>query len=168
LRVDDAIETSLLQVVEPGAIVAAVAADTEASQRRNQIREALMRDLEAARSAADRAFRQYDAADPANRLVASELETRWNSALARVTEVEGVDRRPCGILHHEQTAFELYSNFNNIRVRSFILNGAPLAYKTANVWTRVFLASDHLFQGRLVVHRNRESVPDAKSGSFRK
>ena len=32
------------------------------------------RDLEAARYAADRAFRQYDAADPANRLVAGELE----------------------------------------------------------------------------------------------
>ncbi|MEH2481745.1 hypothetical protein V1282_005102 [Nitrobacteraceae bacterium AZCC 2146] len=50
LRVDDATETSLLQVVEPGAVAAAVAADTEASQRRDQIREALVRDLEAARS----------------------------------------------------------------------------------------------------------------------
>jgi hypothetical protein len=89
LRVDDAIETSLLQVVEPGAIAAAVAAETEASQRRDQVHDALMRDLEAARYAADRAFRQYDAADPANRLVASELETRWNRALARVTEIDG-------------------------------------------------------------------------------
>jgi hypothetical protein len=58
-------------------------------QRRDQVREALKRDLEAARYAADRAFRQYDAADPANRLVAGELETRWNKALACVTEVEG-------------------------------------------------------------------------------
>jgi len=40
------------------------------------------------RYAADRAFRQYDAADPANRLVAGELEARWNQALARVSEVE--------------------------------------------------------------------------------
>ncbi|MDB5567481.1 MAG: Resolvase, N-terminal domain, partial [Tardiphaga sp.] len=76
------------------AIAAAVAADTEASQRRDQIRDALVRDLEAARYAADRAFRQYDAADPANRLVASEMETRWNRALARVTEVEGVRSPP--------------------------------------------------------------------------
>jgi hypothetical protein len=53
------------------------------------VREALKRDLEAARFVADRAFRQYDAADPANRLVAGELEARWNKALARVTEVEG-------------------------------------------------------------------------------
>jgi DNA invertase Pin-like site-specific DNA recombinase len=88
LRVDDAIETALLQVVEPGAAAAAVAAETEADQRRDQVREALLRDLEAANYAADRAFRQYDAADPSNRLVAGELEMRWNKALARVAEVE--------------------------------------------------------------------------------
>ena len=53
------------------------------------MREALQRDLEAARYSTDRAFRQYDAADPANRLVAGELEARWNKALARVAEIEG-------------------------------------------------------------------------------
>jgi len=88
LRVDDAIESALLKVVEPGAIAAAVAAEAEAGHRRDQVREALLRDLEAARYAVDRAFRQYDAADPANRLVAGELEARWNKALAHVTEVE--------------------------------------------------------------------------------
>jgi DNA invertase Pin-like site-specific DNA recombinase len=66
LRVDDAIEDALLTVVGPGAITAAVAAEKEASQRRDQVRDALKRDLEAARYAAERAFRQYDAADPAN------------------------------------------------------------------------------------------------------
>ena len=89
LRVDDAIEDALLTVVGPGAIAAAVAAEKEANERRDQVREAFERDLEAARYAADRAFRQYDAADPANRLVAGELEARWNKALARVAEVEG-------------------------------------------------------------------------------
>jgi DNA invertase Pin-like site-specific DNA recombinase len=88
LRVDDAIEAAVLQVVEPGAIEAAVVAEAEVSHQRDQVREALERDLESARYAADRAFRQYDAADPANRLVAGELETRWNKALTRVTEVE--------------------------------------------------------------------------------
>ena len=83
------LRNALLTVVGPGAIAAAVAAEKEASQRRDQVREALKRDLEAARYAADRAFRQYDAADPANRLVAGELEARWNKALARVAEVEG-------------------------------------------------------------------------------
>jgi ferric-dicitrate binding protein FerR (iron transport regulator) len=65
-----------------------MAAAEQASERRDQVRDALGRDLEAARYAADRAFRQYDAADPANRLVASELEARWNQALIRVAEVE--------------------------------------------------------------------------------
>src|SRR6202023_1682719 len=89
LRVDDAIEEALLGVVGPGAIAAATAAAREAEERQDQVRDALSRDLEAARYAADRAFRQYDTADPANRLVASELEARWNRALAHAAEVEG-------------------------------------------------------------------------------
>ena len=88
LRVDDAIEEALLTVVGPGAVEAATAAEKEAGQRRDQVREALARDLEAARYEADRTFRQYDAIDPANRLVAGELEARWNKALARVSEIE--------------------------------------------------------------------------------
>jgi hypothetical protein len=88
LRVDDAIEAALLQVVEPGAIAAAIAADADCAAQRDQVREALLLDLEAARYATDRAFRQYDAADPTNRLVAAELEMRWNRALMRVAEVE--------------------------------------------------------------------------------
>ena len=85
LRVDDAIEESLLGVVGPGAVAAATAAANGARERRDR---ALSRDLEAARYAADRAFRQYDAADPAHRLVASELEARWNRALTHAAEVE--------------------------------------------------------------------------------
>jgi len=88
LRVDDAIEDALLRVVEPGAIAAAKEAEAQAAHRRDQVRDALTRDLEAARYAADRAFRQYDTADPENRLVAGELELRWNRALVRVVDVE--------------------------------------------------------------------------------
>lgn len=88
LRVDDAIEAALLQVVEPEAIALAVEAEAQASRRQDQVRAALGRDLEAARYSADRAFRQYDAIDPENRLVAAELESRWNRALARVGEIE--------------------------------------------------------------------------------
>ncbi|MGY3619255.1 recombinase family protein [Bradyrhizobium sp. USDA 10063] len=88
LRVDDAIEKAILGVVGPGAVAASIAAAEQANERRDQVREALGRDLEAARYAADRGFRQYDAADPVNRLVASELEARWNQALTRVAEVE--------------------------------------------------------------------------------
>jgi DNA invertase Pin-like site-specific DNA recombinase len=88
LSVDKAIEEALLQVVEPEAIALAVEAEAQASRRQDQVRAALERDLEAARYSADRAFQQYDAIDPANRLVAAELESRWNRALARVGEIE--------------------------------------------------------------------------------
>lgn len=88
LRVDDAIEDALLQVVEPAAIAAATEVEVQMASRRDQVRDALSRDLEAARYAADRAFRQYDAADPENRLVTAELEARWNRALAYVGEIE--------------------------------------------------------------------------------
>jgi len=88
LRVDDAVEEALLAVVQPAAAEAALAADARAVAQRDEAREALMRDLEASRYAADRAFRQYDAADPENRFVAGELEARWNRALTRVAEVE--------------------------------------------------------------------------------
>jgi hypothetical protein len=89
LRVDDAVEEALLGVVGPGAIAAATAAAEQATRQWDQVRHALGRDLEAAHYAVDRAFRQYDAADPANRLVAGELEARWNRSLGRVAEVEG-------------------------------------------------------------------------------
>ncbi|MGF6178978.1 recombinase family protein [Ensifer sp. 4252] len=88
MRVDDAIEEALLGVVEPGAIAAAIEAERNLASQRDQVQDALLRDLEAARYVADRAFRQYDAADPDNRLVTSELEVRWNKALARVGEIE--------------------------------------------------------------------------------
>src|SRR3954467_12594324 len=88
LRVDDVVEAALLSVVQPAAVEAARAAEAQTTARRDEAREALVRDREAARYAADRAFRQYDAADPENRLVAGELEARWNRALIRVAACE--------------------------------------------------------------------------------
>jgi DNA invertase Pin-like site-specific DNA recombinase len=88
LRVDDAVEAALLAVVQPAAAEAALAAEAQASAQRDQVRDALLRDLEAARYTSDRAFRQYDAADPQNRLVAGELEARWNKALNQVATIE--------------------------------------------------------------------------------
>ena len=45
--------------------------------------------LQQARFSAAHARRQYDAVDPANRLVAGELERRWNEALQVVYRIEG-------------------------------------------------------------------------------
>jgi DNA invertase Pin-like site-specific DNA recombinase len=86
--VDDMISKQVLAVVQPEAIEAALLASEETIQHQNDAIAALDRDLEAARYAAQRAQRQYDAADPENRLVTGELERRWNQALQRVKEIE--------------------------------------------------------------------------------
>jgi hypothetical protein len=86
--VDDVVEAALLALVQPAALQAAQAAELQAAARRDEVREALLRDLQAARYAADRAFRQYDAADPENRFIAGELEARWNRALGQTAAIE--------------------------------------------------------------------------------
>lgn len=87
-RADAVIAAEVLRVVQPAAVEAAILAQREEATKRDEVRDALERDLEAARYAAQRAQRQYDAADPENRLVADELERRWNQALERVREIE--------------------------------------------------------------------------------
>lgn len=75
-------------MVQPAAIEAAILAREEDTKKQDDVLAALQRDLQAARYAAQRAQKQYDAADPENRLVADELERRWNHALQRVRELE--------------------------------------------------------------------------------
>jgi hypothetical protein len=86
--VDDNISKQVLEVVQPVAVQAALLANDEQARQHDDAVAALRRDLEAARYAAKRAQKQYDEADPENRLVAGELERRWNDALQRVREIE--------------------------------------------------------------------------------
>ena len=87
--VDAAMAKEVLRVVQPAAVDAAVIASEGAARQQDEVLDAWKRDLEAARYVAQRAQKQYDAADPDNRLVADELERRWNQALQRVHEIEG-------------------------------------------------------------------------------
>jgi DNA invertase Pin-like site-specific DNA recombinase len=105
LDVDARICEVVLEVVQPAAIeVSAKLARDDVSQRDAAI-EALSLELKAARYAAERAERQYDAAEPENRLVVDELERRWNVALERVRTSEArldearatVPRRPVDV-----------------------------------------------------------------------
>jgi len=86
--VDETLAQGMLRVVQPAAVEAAILASEEEARKQDEVLEALGRDLEAARYAAQRAHKQYDAADPENRLVADELERSWNQALQRVQEIE--------------------------------------------------------------------------------
>ena len=89
LSIDAAVSTEVLHVLKPLGIDAAVKAietqtsETSAAQRQLEL------SLRQARYEAALARRQYDAVDPANRLVAGELERRWNEALQAVHRIEG-------------------------------------------------------------------------------
>lgn len=88
IDVDDRMAAEILDVVRPAAVAAALVAARECEQEVDQLVQTLRTELEAARYAADRAWKQYDSTDPENRLVADELERRWNQALGRVEQIE--------------------------------------------------------------------------------
>lgn len=86
-QLDELVGQQVVEVVSPGARQAACEAERRGLSARRDALAALERQLEAARYAANLARRQYDQVDPDNRLVAAELESRWNDALLRVEEV---------------------------------------------------------------------------------
>ena len=88
LRADAAVVAELLAAVEPAGIAAACEASQQTQQQEQEKRRAVELALEKARYEAQRAQRQFDAVEPENRLVAAELEGRWNQALAQVSALE--------------------------------------------------------------------------------
>jgi hypothetical protein len=88
LRADRLVSEQLLQCLAPlgvGTAIEAIDALQGASDDRVQQKRLA---LEHARYEVTHARRQYDAVDPANRLVAAELERRWNHALAEEAQLE--------------------------------------------------------------------------------
>jgi hypothetical protein len=86
--VDRAGEAAVLDAIQPAGVTAALEALEQVAVEHDTKRQAVTLALEKARYEAQRAWRQYDLVDPEHRLVAGELEQRWNTALERVTEVE--------------------------------------------------------------------------------
>ena len=89
LSIDGAVGAEVLRILKPlGVEAAAKAVETQMS-RTSIAQRQLELSLQQARYEAAHARRQYDAVDPANRLVAGELERRWNDALQIVHRIEG-------------------------------------------------------------------------------
>jgi DNA invertase Pin-like site-specific DNA recombinase len=88
LRVDQAVGAEVLRLLKPLGVEAALSAvaaiSAEATDKHRQIELALQQ----ARYEAGHARRQYDAVDPDHRLVAGELERRWNETLVTVRQLE--------------------------------------------------------------------------------
>ena len=88
LRVDEAVGREVLRVLGPFAMQAALRAIDAHERRSGEVLHQAELALEAARFEERRARRQYDAVDPDNRLVAGELERRWNEGLSVVRQRE--------------------------------------------------------------------------------
>ncbi len=88
LRVEKAIVETVLEACQPLGVEASMQVLERAHEERDQKHKSLELALEKAKYEAGRARRQYDATDPENRLVAAELEKRWNASLAQVAELE--------------------------------------------------------------------------------
>jgi hypothetical protein len=88
IRIDRAVAQEVLDRLQPLGIEAALAVMNAHGEEQLEKRRQLGNALEQARFEATRAHRQYDQVDPDNRLVAGELERRWNERLASVRTLE--------------------------------------------------------------------------------
>lgn len=88
LRVDRAIAAEVLVTLSPVGMQAALRAIEQRANDDHAKRRQLELALEQARFEAARAQRQFDVVDPGNRLVAAELERRWNERLAQVSQCQ--------------------------------------------------------------------------------
>ncbi|MGA7929676.1 MAG: recombinase family protein [Candidatus Sulfotelmatobacter sp.] len=88
LRADRLVSAQLLQCLTPFGIETAIEAiETVQGTSDERVRQKVLA-LEHVRYEVTHARRQYDAVDPANRLVAAELERRWNHALTTEAQLE--------------------------------------------------------------------------------
>ncbi len=95
--VDRRLGSEVLKVLAPVGVEASLEAIAHWGSEAVERRQALARQLEQFEYEAQRAFEQYDAVDARQRLVAAELERRWNAKLEQVeqlrTNLQQTDRQ---------------------------------------------------------------------------
>lgn len=105
-RLDELVSRQVLAVLEPAALELHLAAAADVREERQRLHRHWQQQLERARYETDRAARQYQAVEPENRLVARELERRWNEALQKQRGVEEDYERFCRSQPAEVSAAE--------------------------------------------------------------
>ena len=86
--IDAAVIETFLEAVQPAGLEATLAALRNLEQERQAVDRQWQLRVERARYEVRMAQRQYDAVDPDNRLVARELERRWETALAEAETLQ--------------------------------------------------------------------------------
>jgi excisionase family DNA binding protein len=107
MRIDAVVSAEVLSVLAPLGLDAALQAIADRERAGIERLRQTGLALEQARYEAARAHRQYDAVDPENRLVAGDLERRWNERLAEVARLEDSvrmarDERPPALTEAER------------------------------------------------------------------
>ncbi len=94
-RLDALVSAQVLSVLQPAALELHLSAAADVAQERRRLHQHWQQQLERARYEAERAARQYQAVEPENRLVARELERRWEEALAEQSRLTEAYERFC-------------------------------------------------------------------------
>jgi hypothetical protein len=92
---DDLVAAQVLAALEPATLELSLAAADDLQQERTRLQRLRQQDVERACYETERARRQYDAVEPENRLVARELERRWEAALKEQRRLEEAYARFC-------------------------------------------------------------------------
>jgi len=87
-KTDRVFEEELFKAIEPAALAASIEAGEVIKQKHQDRIAYLSKELEMVQYEASRAFTQYNQVDSLNRLVASELERRWNENLHMANEIK--------------------------------------------------------------------------------
>jgi DNA invertase Pin-like site-specific DNA recombinase len=143
-RTDQSVSKEILRVISGDAVEAALEAAQQAVQQRSEQRRTVELALGQACYEAQLAARRYAAVDPDNRLVAAELELRWNAELEKVKEL---DRK----LHD----FDLASSAKRLPDRETLLS---LAHELPVIWNSA--ATEMRLKQRIVRILIREIVAD--------
>ena len=108
---DSYVARRALDAVAPAALEVSMAAAAQAEDERAALDKLWRQRLERARYAADRARRQYQLAEPENRLVTRQLEAEWEKALAETARLEAdcqrfTEEQPATLSADERAAIQ--------------------------------------------------------------
>src|SRR6266436_1664264 len=108
---DGWVARQVLDAVAPAALEVSMAAAAQAEDERAMLGKLWRQRIERARYAAGRARRQYQLAEPENRLVVRQLEAGWEAALAETARLEAdyqrfTEQQPAVLTAAERTAIQ--------------------------------------------------------------
>jgi hypothetical protein len=108
--VDQRFSAELIEVISPLGVQASLAAIEQLDKQDDARRRVFEHKLQQVEYEARRAFEQYDEVDPRRRLVANELERRWNEKLEEVEAIKAslaeLDRENNRLSSDERAEFE--------------------------------------------------------------